>query len=146
MCPVENKWLKVGQKGAGPGARSSHAMTVVGNKVYCFGGELKPTIHIDNDLYVFDLETQEWSIAPATGEAPFPCFGVSMVTIGSTIYVYGGREINGDTTVFIRMILRPMSGNCWLLLRKGFLVVAIIQWLVMIGKFMCLVVLLLKDV
>ncbi|KAG7605329.1 Nitrile-specifier protein 5 [Arabidopsis thaliana] len=92
MCPVENKWLKVGQKGAGPGARSSHAMTVVGNKVYCFGGELKPTIHIDNDLYVFDLGTQEWSIAPATGEAPFPCFGVSMVTIGSTIYVYGGRD------------------------------------------------------
>ncbi|XP_010484924.1 PREDICTED: nitrile-specifier protein 5-like [Camelina sativa] len=92
MCPVENKWVKVGQKGAGPGPRSSHAMTVVGNKVYCFGGELKPTIHIDNDLYVFDLQSQEWSIAPATGEAPFPCFGVSMVTIGTTIYVYGGRD------------------------------------------------------
>ncbi|KAH0939932.1 hypothetical protein HID58_007393 [Brassica napus] len=93
MSPVaENKWVKVGQKGSGPGPRSSHALTVVGNKVYCFGGELKPTIHIDNDLYVFDLETQEWSIAPATGDAPFPCFGVSMVPIGTTIYVYGGRD------------------------------------------------------
>ncbi|VVB12866.1 unnamed protein product [Arabis nemorensis] len=94
MSPVaeNNKWVKVGEKGIGPGPRSSHAMTVAGNKVYCFGGELKPTIPIDNDLYVFDLETQEWSIANATGDAPFPCFGVCMVTIGSTIYVYGGRD------------------------------------------------------
>ncbi|CAN8265741.1 unnamed protein product [Cochlearia groenlandica] len=83
---------QMGQGASTPGPRSSHAITVVDNKVYCFGGELKPTIPIDNDLYVFDLETQEWSIAPATGEAPFPCFGVSMVTIGSTIYVYGGRD------------------------------------------------------
>ncbi|CAA7035208.1 unnamed protein product [Microthlaspi erraticum] len=88
----ENKWVKVGQKGAGPGPRSSHALAVVGDKVYCFGGELKPTIPIDNDLFVFDLKTQEWSVAPATGDAPFPCFGVSMVTIGTTIYVYGGRD------------------------------------------------------
>ncbi|KFK24630.1 hypothetical protein AALP_AA8G004400 [Arabis alpina] len=106
MSPVaeNNKWVKVGQKGIGPGPRSSHAMTVVGNKVYFFGGELKPTIPIDNDLClkptipidndlcVFDLDTQEWSIASVTGDAPFPCFGVCMVTIGSTIYVYGGRD------------------------------------------------------
>ncbi|KAG5394685.1 hypothetical protein IGI04_024648 [Brassica rapa subsp. trilocularis] len=142
MSPVaDNKWVKVGQKGAGPGPRSSHAITVVGNKVYCFGGELKPTIHIDNDLYVFDLDTQEWSIAPATGDAPFPCFGVSMVPIGTTIYVYGGRDDSRNTTACTLTTRWRTSGSCCLPSRKGFPVGATTLWPATTGKFTSLVAL-----
>ncbi|KAK6116307.1 hypothetical protein DH2020_049934 [Rehmannia glutinosa] len=58
------------QKGAGPGARSSHAIAVVGQKVYAFGGEFTPRVPVDNHLYVFDLDDQTWSVADAKGDVP----------------------------------------------------------------------------
>ncbi|CAF1933991.1 hypothetical protein HID58_068048 [Brassica napus] len=80
----------VEQKGEGPGLRCSHAIAQVGNKIYSFGGELSPNQPIDKDLYVFDLETRTWSISPVTGDVPhLSCLGVRMVSVGSTIYVFG---------------------------------------------------------
>ncbi|KAL0743314.1 hypothetical protein Bca4012_084827 [Brassica carinata] len=86
-------WIKVEQNGEGPGLRCSHAIAQVGNKIYSFGGEFTPNVPIDKDLYVFDLETKSWSIAPATGDIPhLSCLGVRMVSVGSTLYVFGGRD------------------------------------------------------
>ncbi|KAF8062860.1 hypothetical protein N665_1191s0015 [Sinapis alba] len=87
------KWIKVEQKGKGPGLRCSHAIAQVGNKIYSFGGEFTPNVPIDKDLYVFDLKTGKWSIAPATGDVPhLSCLGVRMVSVGTTLYVFGGRD------------------------------------------------------
>lgn len=76
----------------GPGARSSHAITIVGQKAYAFGGEFKPRVPVDNDLYVFDLNDLSWSVAQATGDIPPPRVGVTMASVGGTIYVFGGRD------------------------------------------------------
>nr|GFA57312.1 hypothetical protein [Tanacetum cinerariifolium] len=83
---------ELNQNGTGPGARSSHAITIVGDKAYAFGGEFKPRVPVDNSLYVFDLNTLTWSIAEVTGDTPPPRVGVTMASIGETIYVFGGRD------------------------------------------------------
>ncbi|CAA7018484.1 unnamed protein product [Microthlaspi erraticum] len=81
------------QRGKEPGPRCSHAIAVVGDKIYSFGGELIPNVPIDKDLYVFDIYSNTWSIAPATGDIPhLSCLGVCMVAVGSTLYVFGGRD------------------------------------------------------
>lgn len=81
------------QNGSGPGARSSHAVAVVGEKAYTFGGEFKPRIPVDNQLYVFDLNDQKWSVVvDVKGEVPPPRVGVTMVSVGDAIYVFGGRD------------------------------------------------------
>ncbi|PIN11652.1 hypothetical protein CDL12_15742 [Handroanthus impetiginosus] len=100
MVPGRGKWVKLDQKGTGPGARSSRAVAVVGQKVYAFGGEFTPRVPVDNHLYVFDLNDQTWSVADAKGDIPPPRVGVTMASIGETIYVFGGRdathkELNG---------------------------------------------------
>ncbi|KAL0816762.1 hypothetical protein Bca101_073206 [Brassica carinata] len=85
--------VSVVQNGKGPGQRCSHAIAQVGNKIYSFSGEFTPNVPIDKDLYVFDLKTGKWSIAPATGDIPhLSCLGVRMVSVGTTLYVFGGRD------------------------------------------------------
>ncbi|XP_052623506.1 nitrile-specifier protein 5 [Lactuca sativa] len=92
MAITQGKWIKLNQKGTGPGARSSHAITIVGEKAYAFGGEFTPRVPINNSLYIFNLTTQTWSTAETTGDIPPPRVGVTMAAIGTTIYVFGGRD------------------------------------------------------
>ncbi|KAK8284654.1 hypothetical protein V6Z12_D08G174600 [Gossypium hirsutum] len=63
MAEVKGKWVKLNQNGTGPGARSSHAITIVGQKAYVFGGEFTPRVPVDNKLYVFDLNNLTWDSA-----------------------------------------------------------------------------------
>uniref|UniRef100_A0A2P2L768 Nitrile-specifier protein 5-like n=2 Tax=Rhizophora mucronata TaxID=61149 RepID=A0A2P2L768_RHIMU len=92
MSPLRGKWVKLDQKGNGPGARSSHAIALVGHKVYAFGGEFTPREPVDNKLHEFDVETSTWSVADVTGDIPPPRVGVTMAAVGHTIYVFGGRD------------------------------------------------------
>lgn len=89
---MAGKWIKLEQKGTGPGARSSHAVSLVGEKAYVFGGEFTPRVPVDNFMHVFDLEQRTWAILDVTGDVPPPRVGVTMASIGSTIYVFGGRD------------------------------------------------------
>ncbi|CAE5960172.1 unnamed protein product [Arabidopsis arenosa] len=93
---LQGQWIKVEQKGGNvPGPRCSHGIAVVGDKLYSFGGELKPNEAIDKDLYVFDFNTHTWSIAPAKGDVPnISCLGTRMVAVGTKLYVFGGRDEN----------------------------------------------------
>ncbi|KAA8526623.1 hypothetical protein F0562_008174 [Nyssa sinensis] len=92
MALPQGSWMKLGQKGTGPGARSSHAVTLVGQKAYAFGGEFTPRVPVDNNLYVFDLNDLTWSVADVTGDVPPPRVGVTMASVSTTIYVFGGRD------------------------------------------------------
>nr|A1XLE2.1 RecName: Full=Phenyl-N-(sulfonatooxy)methanimidothioate sulfolyase; AltName: Full=Thiocyanate-forming protein; Short=LsTFP; Short=LsatTFP [Lepidium sativum]ABD73013.1 thiocyanate forming protein [Lepidium sativum] len=99
---LQGEWIKIEQKGGpAPGPRSSHCMAVVGDKLYMFGGELKPQFHLDKHLYVFDFKTNTWSIAEPKGEAPsLSCLGVRMVAVGTKIYIFGGRDENRNYSDF----------------------------------------------
>ena len=57
ILPCVCHFDQLDQKGTGPGARSSHAITLVGHKAYAFGGEFTPRVPVDNKIHVFDLET-----------------------------------------------------------------------------------------
>ncbi|KAG0542221.1 hypothetical protein BDA96_02G084900 [Sorghum bicolor] len=87
-------WVKMEQKGGGPGARSSHSITLVGHTAYSFGGEFTPRVPVDNTMYAFDLATQTWSaLDDATGDVPPPRVGVTMAAVGATVYTFGGRDL-----------------------------------------------------
>ncbi|XP_077237594.1 galactose oxidase/kelch repeat superfamily protein [Tasmannia lanceolata] len=117
MTLGQGKWIKLEQKGSGPGARSSHAIAVVGNQAYVFGGEFKPRVPVDNKLHVFDLEDLTWSIADATGDVPPPRVGVTMAAVGETIYVFGGRD--ADHTELNELYSFDTRTNKWVLLSSG---------------------------
>ncbi|VAI30990.1 unnamed protein product [Triticum turgidum subsp. durum] len=94
MAGTGSTWLLLEQKGAGPGARSSHAITLVGGTAYSFGGEFTPRLPVDNTMYAFDLKAQSWSALHAAGEVPPPRVGVTMASVGATVWVVYG--FSGD--------------------------------------------------
>ncbi|CAN6448405.1 unnamed protein product [Victoria cruziana] len=105
------------QKGDGPGARSSHAVAVVGRKAYVFGGEFEPRVPIDNNTYAFDLDQSAWSIVPASGDIPPPRVGVMMAAVNHTIYVFGGRD--ADHSELNELYSFDTMTNQWKLLSSG---------------------------
>lgn len=117
MALHQGKWVKLNQIGSGPGARSSHAVAIVGQKAYVFGGEFSPRVPVDNKLHVFDLEDNTWSVAEATGDIPPPRVGVTMASVGLTIYVFGGRD--GDHKELNELYSFDTSTNKWTLLSCG---------------------------
>ncbi|CAH2036631.1 unnamed protein product [Thlaspi arvense] len=95
MAPMlQGGWIKIVDQIAGrPAPRSSHGIAVIGDKLYCFGGEDPPYESMDKDLYVFDFNTHSWSTAPARGDVPtINALGTRMVAVGTTLYVFGGRN------------------------------------------------------
>eukprot|EP00252_Welwitschia_mirabilis_P000548 TRINITY_DN1051_c0_g1_i1.p1 TRINITY_DN1051_c0_g1~~TRINITY_DN1051_c0_g1_i1.p1 ORF type:complete len:327 (-),score=74.43 TRINITY_DN1051_c0_g1_i1:530-1510(-) len=92
MGVLKGEWIRAKQGDGGPLARSSHAVAVVGKKAYVFGGEFEPRVPVDNKLYVFDLENMTWSVSDAKGDVPPPRIGVTMASVGSVIYLFGGRD------------------------------------------------------
>ncbi|ESR61052.1 kelch repeat protein [Citrus sinensis] len=117
MASAKGTWIKLDQKGSGPGARSSHAITIVGQKVYAFGGEFTPRVPVDNNLHVFDLETLTWSVADVTGDVPPPRVGVTMAAVGHTIYMFGGRD--GTHKELNELYSFDTRTNQWTLLSNG---------------------------
>lgn len=85
--------MQLPQKGLPPGARSSHAVAMVGDMAYVFGGELQPRVPVDNHLHAFHLHHHTWSLAPvAAGYPPPPRVGVTMAALGPALYLFGGRD------------------------------------------------------
>ncbi|CBI28450.3 unnamed protein product, partial [Vitis vinifera] len=117
MDQPKGNWIKLDQNGTGPGARSSHAIAIVGQKAYVFGGELTPRVPVDNDIHVFDLQDLTWSVATVTGDVPPPRIGVGMAAVGGTIYVFGGRD--GTHKELNELYSFDTFSNKWTLLSSG---------------------------
>ncbi|XP_072969231.1 thiohydroximate-O-sulfate sulfur/sulfate-lyase (nitrile-forming) NSP5 [Typha angustifolia] len=110
-------WVKLAQNGTGPGSRSSHAITIVGEKAYVFGGEFTPRVPVDNKVHVFDLKDHTWSVLDVIGDIPPPRVGVTMSAIGNTIYVFGGRDV--EHKELNELYSFDCSTNEWTLLSSG---------------------------
>ncbi|CAJ1958105.1 unnamed protein product [Sphenostylis stenocarpa] len=117
MALVHGSWVKLDQRGEGQGARSSHAIAVVAQKVYAFGGEFVPRVPVDNNVHVFDLETLTWSVADASGDTPPPRVGVTMAAVGETIYVFGGRD--SEHNELNELYSFDTRANKWALVSRG---------------------------
>ncbi|KFK32571.1 hypothetical protein AALP_AA6G260600 [Arabis alpina] len=98
---LSGSWSKVTQKGEIPKPRCSNAIAMVGKKMYSFGGQLSSGHPMDKHLYIFDVPTRTWSRSPARGDVPeFSCVGASMVSVRSTLYVFGGKDHSGKYNGF----------------------------------------------
>ncbi|MDP2435288.1 MAG: kelch repeat-containing protein [archaeon] len=75
-----------------PSPRRGHTATVVGAKIYYFGGVTTESLVLD-ELWSFDTETHAWAREAALcGQPPSPRTYHAAVTAGKHIYVYGGTD------------------------------------------------------
>ncbi|CAK5284139.1 unnamed protein product [Mycena citricolor] len=73
--------------------------TVVGSKMYLFGGRLVTERRMVADLYVFDLETYNWEIVPPFPEddIPRPRYFHSVDTWNNQLILFGGMSNEPDS-------------------------------------------------
>ncbi|KAF8499070.1 hypothetical protein F5888DRAFT_1611375 [Russula emetica] len=95
--PVSREWTRIVVNGPGPGGRFSHTMTLVGSKLFVFGGRSATGKGRLNDIWALDLNCLksnpfwESSYEPAPGnEKPLPRSGHVSVTTGDRIIIFGG--------------------------------------------------------
>lgn len=81
----------------GPSKRVSHTATVVGSRLYVFGGQYQN--HYFNDMFIYHLENREWTRVPApaggpesANAAPSPRCEHSAVAVNSRIFYFGGFD------------------------------------------------------
>lgn len=88
------QWRDITPKGAnGPGARSSHAVSVVDGVVYAYGGEKVPRIPTDSAVWKLKLATEGavWEEGASSGSVPVPRVAHAQAAFGKFIFVFGGR-------------------------------------------------------
>ncbi|KAL8439174.1 hypothetical protein Efla_000689 [Eimeria flavescens] len=107
--------LQVGG-GPCPSARGGHTATLVGSKVYVFGGhELRGvgkgfTYH--NDVYVLDLKELCWeAFHRQRGTPPAPRYGHSACLFGSRIIIFGGK--GGPNVCFQDLHALDVEASTW---------------------------------
>ena len=78
------------------GCRSSHSISVIGNKIYLFGGEIIARTPINSKFYVRDIISQSgdtWNLLDITSDIePIPRVAHSQAVIGKNIWIFGGRQ------------------------------------------------------
>ncbi|VVB13200.1 unnamed protein product [Arabis nemorensis] len=73
-----------------PVSRGGHSITLVGSRVFVFGGEDKNR-RLLNDLYMLDLETMTWDLLETTQTRPVPRFDHTAAThSGRYLLIFGG--------------------------------------------------------
>lgn len=81
--------------------RSSHTVSVIGNKAYIFGGEITPRKPVDNDMHIVTLPSTALTEADyqsiparpekAEGQVPIARVGHTASIIDKSIFIFGGR-------------------------------------------------------
>ncbi|CAA7033932.1 unnamed protein product [Microthlaspi erraticum] len=84
LCGVIDTWGNV------PVSRGGHSITLVGSRVFVFGGEDKNR-RLLNDLHVLDLETMTWDVVETTQTRPVPRFDHTAATHSDRyLLIFGG--------------------------------------------------------
>eukprot|EP01123_Difflugia_compressa_P010709 TRINITY_DN3994_c0_g1_i1.p1 TRINITY_DN3994_c0_g1~~TRINITY_DN3994_c0_g1_i1.p1 ORF type:complete len:633 (+),score=148.45 TRINITY_DN3994_c0_g1_i1:128-2026(+) len=94
--PTTNEWYRYEPRGIGPSGRALHTATVVGRKIYIFGGANSTGHRNDTsgfcDLYELDIDTMCWTECETHNTPPSPCYGHSATYIGdNNILYFGGK-------------------------------------------------------
>jgi len=80
----------------GPSGRALHTATVVGRKIYIFGGANSSGHGNDTsgfcDLYELDIDSMTWTECETHNTPPSPCYGHTATYIGDDrIFFFGGK-------------------------------------------------------
>ncbi|WIA13363.1 hypothetical protein OEZ85_006944 [Tetradesmus obliquus] len=86
--------------------RAGHSATVVGSKVYVFGGRKGSKFY--NDLLVFDTATSQWSLGPRCPCKPRANHTATL--IGSKIWIIGGMN---DNDVYSDVFYLDLVSSSW---------------------------------
>lgn len=83
-----------------PSPRIAHAQATIGKKIYIFGGRQGITMDESplNDLHYFDTVKEEWvevAMVGKVGNVPSPRSFHKMVSVGSSLFVFGGCGNDG---------------------------------------------------
>jgi len=89
--PGSDKWTQLMPYGDVPIARWGHSASVVGEDMYVFGGT-NAAGSVLNDLWGYNFPYGVWQQLSPAGKIPSARFTQTMVTIGDTVYMYGGND------------------------------------------------------
>jgi acyl-CoA-binding protein/N-acetylneuraminic acid mutarotase len=90
---IQKSWSEL-ETSCAPMQRGGHSVNLVGgSKLFMFGGE-NPNRKPSNELWVLDLQTNEWSQPDVSGEAPSARSSHSAVTyLERYIVIFGGGSV-----------------------------------------------------
>ncbi|GJP30327.1 hypothetical protein CLOM_g741 [Closterium sp. NIES-68] len=91
---TKDAWSKPNIKGTPPSPRDSHTSTVVGSRLFVFGGTDGSSGL--NDLYMLDTSTNTWTRLAAQGDVPAAREGHAAARVEGVVYVFGGCGKAGD--------------------------------------------------
>lgn len=78
-----------------PKGRRGHSAAVVGNRMLVLGGHDEDNYF--NDLYCLNFENAEWKQVSLKATVPRMAYH-QVVTLGTSVLIYGGKRKNGSTT------------------------------------------------
>ncbi|CAI5463569.1 unnamed protein product, partial [Closterium sp. Yama58-4] len=91
---TKDAWSKPNIKGTPPSPRDSHTSTVVGSRLFVFGGTDGSSGL--NDLYMLDTSTNTWTRLAAQGDVPAAREGHAAARVEGLVYVFGGCGKAGE--------------------------------------------------
>lgn len=91
---VNQTWSQPAIKGTPPTPRDSHTCSVVGHRLFVFGGTdgTNPL----KDLHILDTSLQTWDSPIIRGEGPEAREGHSAAVVGKRLYIFGGCGKSAD--------------------------------------------------
>merc|ERR1719421_219803 len=85
--------IQPAEAGCTPCTRSSHGISMIGSRVFAFGGEHVARTPIDSTMYSIDLgkssdQAPAWQAINAEGDKPAERVAHAQAVIGESIYVF----------------------------------------------------------
>lgn len=88
-------WEKLAPGGERPVGREGHSATLVGNKIYVYGGST--LTELLDDVFVLDLQKGEWSPAGVAGNTDPRAYHSAALFDSGLILIFGGLTSKGLT-------------------------------------------------
>ena len=98
-----------------PGKLYGHVAVTIGHFILVFGGILGYDYAPLNDIWTYNLYTEQWRKHVAQGETDSAaCFMACAAAIGSKVYVFGGCRLRrGSSNALWKLIVGSHGSFAW---------------------------------
>jgi hypothetical protein len=103
------EWQQPTVSGSVPPPLRGHSLSLVGSKIYLIGG-INPSSVPSSDVFVLDIEKNEWSHVAPTGPVPPHRWGHSATVVGDKIVMFGG---SGKNILYDDVWIFDTATNTW---------------------------------